>query len=62
VTETFVLHLRSDALARGDIHGVVEVVATGERRVVIALEELRSVLVESARPPLPSPRKRETTS
>jgi hypothetical protein len=62
VTETFVLHLRSGPLAHGDINGVVEVVATGERHMVSAFDDLRSILTESARQPSPTSRKREGTS
>ncbi|HEX3822845.1 MAG TPA: hypothetical protein VHV79_00085 [Mycobacteriales bacterium] len=67
MTETFVLHLRSGPLADGEIHGVVEVVATGARHVVGAFDELRSVLIESSRQSptpgsTPAARKRETSS
>jgi hypothetical protein len=50
MTETFVVHLQSGALAGGDVRGVVEVVATGERRTVTTIEELRTVLVQQAVP------------
>jgi len=49
MTHSFVLHLSSTALRDGDIRGVVEVVATGERTTVKTLEELRDLLARQAR-------------
>jgi hypothetical protein len=51
MTESFVLHLQSRALADGDLRGVVEVVATGERRVITTLDELRELLTERTADP-----------
>jgi hypothetical protein len=52
VTETFVLHLQSSHLAAGEVRGVVEVIATGERAVISTLNELGEVLTaRSAREP-----------
>jgi hypothetical protein len=48
MTDSFVLHLQSAGLREGDIRGVVEVVATGERRTVTTLDELRDLLVQRA--------------
>jgi hypothetical protein len=45
MTASFVLHLQSGALAEGDVCGVVEIVATGERRTVTTLAELGALLV-----------------
>jgi hypothetical protein len=48
VTDSFVLHLSSTRLSEGDIRGVVEVVATGERKTVTTLDELRDLLIQRA--------------
>jgi hypothetical protein len=50
MTASFVLHLQSGALAAGDVCGVVEIVATGERRTVTTLAELGLLLVKQALP------------
>jgi hypothetical protein len=50
MTASFVLHLQSGALAEGDVCGVVEIVATGERRTVTTLAELGALLVTQALP------------
>jgi hypothetical protein len=50
MTASFVLHLQSGALAGGDICGVVEVVATGERHTVTTLDELGALLVKESLP------------
>jgi hypothetical protein len=50
VTDSFVLHLQSAALADGDVCGVVEIVATGERHTVATLVELGTLLVTQALP------------
>jgi hypothetical protein len=47
MTASFVLHLQSGALAEGDVCGVVEIVATGERRTVTTLAELGALLVRT---------------
>jgi hypothetical protein len=51
MTASFVLHLQSGRLRDGEVCGVVEVVATGARRTVTSLEELRALLVAAALPP-----------
>jgi hypothetical protein len=48
MTESFVLHLQSDPLANGEVRGVVEVIATGERRTITTLDELRDLMVQRA--------------
>jgi hypothetical protein len=48
MTETFVVHLQSGALADGEFRGVVEAVATGRRSTVTTLEELRVALMQRA--------------
>jgi hypothetical protein len=53
MTASFVLHLQSHALADGEVCGVVEIVATGERHPVTTLEELGTLLVKES---LPRPR------
>jgi hypothetical protein len=50
MTASFVLHLQSGALADGDVCGVVEIVATGERHTVTTLDELGALLVKEALP------------
>jgi hypothetical protein len=57
MTASFVLHLQSGALADGDVCGVVEIVATGERHTVTTLDELGALLVTQA---LPRPRADES--
>lgn len=54
------LHLRSARLAAGEVCGVVEVIATGERQTVSTLTELSEVLIQAggqpaaSSPPVPS--------
>jgi hypothetical protein len=50
MTASFVLHLQSGALSEGDVCGVVEVVATGERYTVTTLDELGALLVKESLP------------
>jgi hypothetical protein len=52
MTSSFVLHLQSGPLVDGEVRGVVEIVATGERRTVLSLEELGELLLASC-PPRP---------
>jgi hypothetical protein len=57
MTTSFVLHLQSGPLVDGDVCGVVEIVATGERRTVLSLEDLGELLVTAG---VPRPRDVET--
>jgi hypothetical protein len=50
MTASFVLHLQSGALADGDVCGVVEIVATGERHTITTLHELGALLVRQSLP------------
>jgi hypothetical protein len=54
MTTSFVLHLQSGPLADGEVRGVVQIVATGERRTVLSLEDLGELLVASGPPQPPS--------
>jgi hypothetical protein len=48
VTTSFVLHLKSGALAEGEVRGVVEIVSTGEQRVITTLDQLGAVLIQQS--------------
>ncbi len=50
MTTSFVLHLQSGPLVDGEVRGMVEIVATGERRTVLSLEDLGEVLVTACLP------------
>jgi len=60
VIVTLVLHLHADALAVGAFVGTAEAIATGERRTLRALDDVRALACdtlaaapESSLPPLP---------
>jgi hypothetical protein len=54
MTTSFVLHLQSGPLLDGEVRGVVEIVATGERRTVLSLADLGELLVTAGVPQPPS--------